>query len=185
MVLLLLLFFSLFFCLGLFFFLAGNNFDFFLKNVQNPCFCFLSFFEKGFMHPFFSSWSICPPSECPHTHSVSPASQFPSHQMPAQYYRMCRYSGEILPVAEYSIDQWDCEEGGAQAEGNPSPGCWGGVVSRRLFPPPAQLFPPPGCPLVGGALAATGCAASTRTARRARQRRRRTPSAGRTRTRRR
>eukprot|EP00667_Euglena_gracilis_P033757 EG_transcript_56135 len=29
--------------------------------------------------------------------------------MPAQYYRMCRYSGEILPVAEYSIDQWDCD----------------------------------------------------------------------------
>lgn len=22
---------------------------------------------------------------------------------------MCRYSGEILPVAEFSIDQWDCD----------------------------------------------------------------------------
>ena len=25
------------------------------------------------------------------------------------YYRMCRYSGDILPVSEFTIDEWDCD----------------------------------------------------------------------------
>jgi hypothetical protein len=25
-------------------------------------------------------------------------------------YRQCRYSGDILPVSEFTIDQWDCDE---------------------------------------------------------------------------
>eukprot|EP00669_Euglena_mutabilis_P012248 TRINITY_DN687_c0_g1_i2.p1 TRINITY_DN687_c0_g1~~TRINITY_DN687_c0_g1_i2.p1 ORF type:complete len:169 (-),score=54.92 TRINITY_DN687_c0_g1_i2:169-645(-) len=26
-----------------------------------------------------------------------------------EYYRMCRYSNDILPVSEFTIDQWDCD----------------------------------------------------------------------------
>ena len=55
--------------------------------------------------------------------SVSPP--FPTaaasqHMKPTtQHYRMCRYSGDVLPVSEFTIDQFDCDRVCRQAPFGP------------------------------------------------------------------